>query len=103
MVEEQHIAIHVEEDVDFVSAKDNKKAIVNIDSLSRAFNDGDLVDIQAMKDKKLIDKKAKSVKVLARGTIDKALRVKAGEFSETAIEMLLLTGGQALHVTYKIK
>ena len=103
LIEEKHVELHVEEDVDYITKNDNKKAIVNIDTLSKAYSAGELVDIQSMKDKKLIDKKAKCVKVLARGVLDKPLRIKAGEFSGTAVEMILLTGGQAMHVTYKIK
>ena len=57
----------------------------------------------SLKTKKLVDKKAKFVKVLARGTLDKALVVKAGDFSKTALEMIVLTGGKPIHVTYKIK
>ena len=103
IVEEKHVDIHVEEDVDYITKNDTKKAIVNIDTLSKSYNAGEIVDMASMKAKKLIDKKAKSVKVLARGVLDKPLRVKAGEFSGTAIEMILLTGGQAMHVTYQIK
>lgn len=103
IVEEMHVDVHVEEDVDYITAKDNKKAIVNIDTLSKAYKANQLVDMKSMKEKKLIDKKAKSVKVLARGILDKPLRIKAAEFSNTAVEMILLTGGQAMHVTYKVK
>ncbi len=103
IVEEKHVELHVEESVDYIGPKDNKKAIINVDTLSKNYEAHELVTIQSMKDKKLIDKKAKCVKVLARGIIDKPLRVKAGEFSVPAVEMLLLTGGQAIHVTYKVK
>ncbi len=103
IVEEKHVELHVEESVDYIGPKDNKKAIINVDTLSKNYEPHELVTIQSMKDKKLIDKKAKCVKVLARGIIDKPLRVKAGEFSVPAVEMLLLTGGQAIHVTYKVK
>ena len=103
IAEEQHIDIHVEEGVEYVSAKDTKKAIVNVDTLSDAFEAHDIVNLAAMKEKKLIDKRAKTVKVLARGSLNKPLIVKAGDFSKTAIEMILLTGGNAVHVTYKIK
>jgi ribosomal protein L15 len=103
IVEENHVELHVEESVDYIGPKDNKKAIINVDTLSKNYEPHELVTIQSMKDKKLIDKKAKCVKVLARGIIDKPLRVKAGEFSVPAVEMLLLTGGQAIRVTYKVK
>ncbi len=103
IIEENHIEIHIEEGVDYIRAGDSKKAIVNIDTLSKNYNAGDVVTIQSMKDKKLIEKKAKCVKVLARGILDKPLKIMAGEFSGTAVEMILLTGGQAMHVEYKVK
>lgn len=103
IIEEKQIDLVIEEGVDYITAKDNKKAIINIDTLSKNYPAGADVTIQSMKDKKLIDKKAKSVKVLARGILDKPLKVRAGEFSVPAIEMILLTGGHAMHVEYKIK
>ena len=93
----------VEEDVEYVSADDTKKSVVNLDTLSKEFNDGDTVDLEALKAKGLVEKKTKSVKVLARGTIDKALTVKAGEFSETALKMIVLTGGKAIKTVSKVK
>ena len=103
IAEEQHIEIQVEEGVEYISAKDTKKAIINVDTLSDAFEAHDVACLASMKAKGLIDKRAKTVKVLARGSINKPLVVKAGDFSKTAIEMLLLTGGNAVHVTYKVK
>ena len=103
IAEEQHIDVHVEEGVEYISAKDTKKSIVNIDTLSEAFEAHDVVNLASMKEKKLIDKRAKTVKVLARGTLNKPLIVKAGDFSKTAVEMILLTGGNAVQVTYKVK
>ena len=103
IAEEQHIDIHVEEGVEYISAKDTKKAIVNVDTLSEAYEAHEIASLASMKAKGLIDKKAKTVKVLARGSLNKPLIVKAGDFSKTAVEMILLTGGNAVHVTYKIK
>ncbi|MBQ4509601.1 MAG: uL15 family ribosomal protein, partial [Clostridia bacterium] len=71
--------------------------------LSNAFEAHDVACLASMKAKGLIDKRAKTVKVLARGSINKPLVVKAGDFSKTAVEMILLTGGNAVHVTYKVK
>ena len=71
----------------------NKKGIVNIDSLSASFADGDVVDIIALKQKGLIAKNVGYVKVLARGTLNKALTVKAHEYSTTAVKMIMLVGG----------
>ena len=103
IVEEKHIDVHTEEGVEYVGAKDNKKAIVNLDVLSDNFEAHETVDLASLKAKGLIDKKAKSLKILARGTINKPLVVKAGDFSDTAVKMIVLTGGNAVKVKYKVK
>ena len=103
ILEEKHVEVHIDESVEYISKNDTKKCIINIDTLSEAFEQGQIVDLASLKTKKLIDKKAKSVKVLARGTLDKALVVKAGDFSATALEMIVLTGGKPIHVTYEVK
>ena len=103
LVEDEVVDSLVEEDVEYVSADDTKKSVVNLDTLSKEFNDGDTVDLEALKAKGLVEKKTKSVKILARGTIDKALTVKAGEFSETALKMIVLTGGKAIKTVSKVK
>ena len=93
----------VEEDVEYITEDDNKKAIVNIDTISQSYEAGEVVDLASLKAKGLIHKKSKSVKILARGSIDKALTVKAAEFSETALKMIVLTGGKAVHTVSKVK
>ena len=75
-----------------------KKFVVNIDVLSGSFNNGDIVDIEALKRKKLIPKKETAIKVLARGVLNKSLIVKANDFSADAIKMIVLTGGKAIKV-----
>ena len=103
IAEEKHVEVHVEEDVEYISAKDAKKAIINIDTISDAYEAGEVVDLASLKEKGLVDKRAKSLKILARGSINKPLTIKAGEFSNTAIKMIVLTGGTAVHVSYKVK
>ena len=75
-------------------ARSGKKCIVNIDTLSAHFSAGDTVDIAAMKEKGLISRKEKAVKVLARGVIGKPLTVIADDFSADAVKMIVLTGGK---------
>ncbi len=75
-----------------------KKYIVNIDVLSGNFNAGDVVDIEALKRKKLVPRKEKAIKVLARGVLNKPLIVKANDFSNDAIKMIVLTGGKAIKI-----
>ena len=103
IAEEQHIDATMDEGIDYITAKDTKKVIVNIDTISKAYDAGEIVNIASLKEKKLIVKNAKFVKVLARGTLDKPLKIKAGEFSDTAIKMIRLVGGSPTHVKYVIK
>ncbi len=74
-----------------------RRTIVNIDQISDCFEPGAIVDINAMKEKGIIPKDARYVKVLAGGVIDKALTVIANAFSLSAIKMIALTGGVARH------
>jgi len=76
--------------------KTGKKSAVNIDTLSAAYAAGDTVDAESLKEKGLIHKSAKQIKILARGTLDKPLTVIADDFSADAIKMIILTGGKAL-------
>lgn len=73
-----------------------KRAVVNLDTISANFEEDDLVDIETLKEKGLIDKKAASVKVLARGMLDKSLTVEAADFSLAAVKMIALTGGKVV-------
>lgn len=71
-----------------------KKDIVNIDALGKYFNAGDTVTIEEIKKRvPSVNKKATYIKVLARGTLDKALNIEADDFSPAAIKMIVLTGG----------
>lgn len=82
--------------VDEVSDR-TKVGIVNIDALSQAFADGETVTLEEVKKRiKGFDRKVTCLKVLARGTLDKKLTVKADAFSLQAAKMILLTGGQVL-------
>ncbi len=75
-----------------------KRGIVNIDTLSQNFNSGDIVDVNKLKNMSLIPYDTAYIKVLARGMIDKPLRVYANDFSLSAVKMLALTGGEAIRV-----
>ena len=83
---------------DNVATCGNKRRIVNVDTLSRSFEAGERVDINALKSKSLIPYDTGYVKVLARGIIDKPLYVYANDFSLAAVKMIALTGGKAIKV-----
>lgn len=74
------------------------KSIVNIDTLSDNYNAGEVVTLENLKAKKLVPKKADSVKVLGRGVIDKPLTVEADGFTINAAKMILLTGGRVIRI-----
>ena len=77
----------------YEDVKGNKKGVVNIDTISENFNNGDTVTLKDLKEKGLISPKCDSYKVLARGTLNKKLTVIANDFSSNAAKMILVTGG----------
>ena len=75
-----------------------KKAIINIDTLSANYERDEIVSLESLKAKKLVDKNIGYVKVLARGTLAKPLTVEAHYFSIEAVKMIILTGGSVIRV-----
>lgn len=67
---------------------------VNIEVLD-AFEDGAVVDAQALKDKGIIKKERDGVKFLSRGELTKKLTVRAAKFSEAAKSKIEAAGGKA--------
>ena len=52
----------------------------------------------SLKQKGLVPKSARAVKILARGSLNKPLTVIAQDFSTSAVKMITLTGGHAMLV-----
>jgi len=77
------------------------KGIVNIDKISEAYSDGETVTVESLREKGLIEKEVDYVKVLARGTLDKALTIKVQEYSRDAIKMIVIAGGTAVRIKVK--
>ncbi|MBO5578786.1 MAG: uL15 family ribosomal protein [Bacilli bacterium] len=73
--------------------KEGSKAIINIDTLSEHYNNGDEVTLDSLIEKGLVPSKVGHIKVLARGELDKKLHVAANEYSLQAIKMIVLVGG----------
>ena len=69
-------------------------AIVNLAALNR-FEDGAVVDLEAMKAAGIVKKTYDGVKVLGNGALAKKLTVKATAFSESAKSAIEATGGNA--------
>ena len=68
--------------------------IVNVSALN-AFEDGAVVDLEALLAKKIVRKELDGLKVLGNGEITKKLTVKAAVFSATAKEKIEALGGTA--------
>ena len=71
--------------------------IVNLDKLN-CFEDGAVVDMEALLEKKIIRKELDGLKVLGSGEITKKLTVKANVFSASAKEKIEAAGGKAEEV-----
>ena len=70
-----------------------KMDYINLDTICEFFEDGDVVDIDALKAKRLVSKNTGRIKVLARGVMTKQLTVIAHKFSIQAVKMITLAGG----------
>ena len=68
-------------------------AIVNVSALN-VFEDGAVVDLEALLAKKIVRKELDGLKVLGNGEITKKLTVKAAVFSATAKEKIEAAGGK---------
>ena len=80
------------------SVTQGKRGIINIDTISDNFQNGDVVTLDALKAKDLVPKNVIRLKVLARGILDKAITVEAHEFSIDAVKMIALTGGKVVRI-----
>ena len=86
------------EEVEVNKHKEGSKEIINIDTLSEHYNNGDEVTLDSLIEKKLVPSKCGHVKVLARGELNKKLHVVANEYSLQAIKMIVLMGGSVKKV-----
>ena len=68
-------------------------AIVNVDALN-VFEDGAVVDLDALMAKKIVRRANDGLKVLGNGELTKKLTVKATVFSATAKEKIEAAGGK---------
>ena len=70
-------------------------ATVNVSSIEKVFNNGDVVTIDALIEKGLIKKVLDGVKVLGNGEISKKLTVQVNAYSESAKQKIETAGGKA--------
>lgn len=74
----------------------NSKDIVaiNLKQLD-VFDDGAIVDIEALKSKGLVSNPRDGVKILGAGEINKKLTIKVNYYSQSAAEKIVAAGGKA--------
>lgn len=73
-----------------------QRAIVNLGTLNEAFEDGALVTLEVLKARGVVSAKNKTLKILATGTLTKALTVEAEDFSGSAKALIEAAGGTAI-------
>jgi large subunit ribosomal protein L15 len=72
----------------------NSKHIISVNlELLSVFEEGSIVDIDALKSKGLVSNPRDGVKILGHGELSKKLTVKANFFSKTATEKIIAKGG----------
>ena len=69
-------------------------ATINLSALE-AFEDGAVVDAQALKNAGIVKNAKDGIKVLGNGELTKKLTVKAAKFSKSAAEKIEGNGGKA--------
>ena len=73
---------------------DKEIVAVNLSALNR-FEDGAVVDTQALLDKGIVKNKFDGIKILGNGNLTKKLEVKAAALSASAKEKIEAAGGKA--------
>ena len=79
----------------FVNIFGKELSIVNVSALDQAFEDGAVVDIDALIAKGLVKKVLDGVKILGNGEISKKLTVQVNAYSQAAKQKIEAAGGKA--------
>lgn len=79
----------------FVDIFGKEFSIVNVSALDQSFEDGAVVDIDALIEKGLVKKVLDGVKILGNGEISKKLTVQVNAYSEAAKQKIEAAGGKA--------
>jgi large subunit ribosomal protein L15 len=77
----------------FKSLSKVKTQVINVDTLSKNFRKGSKITIESLKEKGLIRKNTKNIKILGRGEIDKELVLENLKVSPVAEEKIVKAGG----------
>ncbi len=66
---------------------------VNVEELELRFSDGDAVNLETLREKKIIKKSVELVKILGNGSVTKKLTIDGLKISKSAKEMIEKAGG----------
>ena len=77
----------------FVNIFATRYAVINVEDLE-VFENGAVVDLEAVMEAKLVKKALDGLKVLGRGELNVALTVKASKFSKSAVKAIEAAGGK---------
>ncbi len=70
------------------------RAEVDLDLISNSFKSGEIVNLERLKQKGLVDEDTEYVKILTKGNLIKPLTIEANEFSNAAKDIVELSGGR---------
>ncbi len=70
-------------------------ALINLNVIEDHFQAGDVVDEASLREKNLLGKADRQIKVLANGELTKSVTVKAAKFSAAAAAKIAAAGGKA--------
>jgi len=66
---------------------------VNLETLEKYFNEGDIVNIANLKEKGIVKKNSEEVKILGKGELNKKLTIENMAISKSAAEKIMKVGG----------
>lgn len=67
--------------------------VINVDVLSKKYSESEIVNIDTLREKALIRKNSTSIKILAKGNVDKKLQIEGLKLSPAAREKIEKAGG----------
>lgn len=79
----------------FINPFTKNYTIINLTDLERVFENGDVVDEAACREKRLVRRNLDGIKILGSGELTKKLTIKANKFSKSAVEAIEKAGGSA--------
>ena len=77
-------------------------AVVNVGDLDRAFESGDEVNPESLREKSLAKSRYDQLKILGHGELTKNLTVAAHRFSQTAAKKIEKAGGKTVVLAGKV-